>query len=148
LKTPLETSPYNLLQEQLRNEPWKLLVACLMLNRTHNRQVKRVIDEFFKRYPQSQYFLYHRMRDEEPIKELIKPLGFKNRRYEALWKMTRDFSIFRPDLRPSAIHGLSSVGKYAQDSFKIFVTGELVEDVIDKKLKLYVDWAKTREITS
>jgi len=32
-------SPYGLIQEKLYKDPWKLLVACMLLNKTSGQQV-------------------------------------------------------------------------------------------------------------
>ena len=44
-------SPYGLIQEQLYDNPWKMLIACLFLNRTTAKQVLPVIWKFFERWP-------------------------------------------------------------------------------------------------
>lgn len=143
MRTPSQTSPLNLLQEQLRGDPWKLLVACIMLNQTSAVQVKRVIWKFFELYPgPDAYFDSAGILGEESIKELIRPLGFKNRRYQRLNGMTWDFLVLRPHENISQIDRVHGVGKYAADSFKMFFGGEIIEDVRDKELRKYVTWAK------
>ena len=44
-------SPFCLIQEQLYENPWKLLIACLFLNRTTAKQVFPVIGKFFQFWP-------------------------------------------------------------------------------------------------
>ena len=44
-------SPYGLIQEQLYDNPWKMLIACLFLNRTTAKQVIPVIWKFFELWP-------------------------------------------------------------------------------------------------
>jgi methyl-CpG-binding domain protein 4 len=128
IPTPRTVSPYNLLQEQLRDDPWKLLVACIMLNRTHNRQVKEIIWKFFELFPDDTVFQEkNKWEREHEVKELIAPLGFKNRRFEALWNMSSDFYTERPDLWNEHIYSLRGVGKYAADSFMMFCGGYLIE---------------------
>jgi methyl-CpG-binding domain protein 4 len=36
-------SPFGLIEEQLFTNPWKLLVACLLLNKTTAQAVRKVI---------------------------------------------------------------------------------------------------------
>jgi len=139
LRTPRTLSPYMLIQEFLRDEPWKLLVACIMLNQTRAKQVHGIINEFFARYPTPEDFF---LADATQAKRLLKSLGFMNRRYERLHRMTIGFinnTTLGIKLDCENLHG---VGKYAADSFKIFCQGYLVEDVKDKELKNYVRWAK------
>ena len=41
------TSPFNTVQEQQAGkprEPWRILVVCALLNRTHGRQVRPMVD--------------------------------------------------------------------------------------------------------
>ena len=40
-----------LLQEVYQDDPWKMLVCCILLNVTHRRQVDKVRDKLFTRYP-------------------------------------------------------------------------------------------------
>lgn len=44
-------SPFNLIQESLFHDPWKLLVATIFLNRTSGRKAIPVMWDFFKKYP-------------------------------------------------------------------------------------------------
>ena len=41
---------------------------------------------------------------------------------------------------------LPGIGKYGADSYKMFVSGTVVEDVEDHVLRAYVEWAKTQEV--
>ena len=40
-----------LLQEKYKRHPWKMMICCILLNQTNNKQVSKVMDEFFKRWP-------------------------------------------------------------------------------------------------
>ena len=44
-------SPFNLIQESLFHDPWKLLIATIFLNRTTGGKAIPVMWEFFKRFP-------------------------------------------------------------------------------------------------
>ena len=44
-------SPFNLIQESLFHDPWKLLIATIFLNRTSGSKAIPVMWDFFKRYP-------------------------------------------------------------------------------------------------
>lgn len=138
MKTPLETSPYHLIQEDLRDDPWALLVACIMLNCTTAKQVKQVLPEFFSRWQSPMEVL---RADDDEMVEVLRPLGMMNRRVERIKGMTFDFISLRPDIHPEQIDNIYGVGKYAADSFRIFVLGYLVLDVLDKELRNYVEWA-------
>ena len=44
-------SPYNLIQEQLYEDPWKILVACIFCNLTRRNTAEPLIWEYFEKYP-------------------------------------------------------------------------------------------------
>ena len=134
--TPKFASPVDLLQEKLRDDPWKLLVCCMCLNKTNNKQVKRVIFEFFDRWPVPSSISDD---DFDDMSRLLKPLGFYNRRTRQIIKFSKKYvgSNWNDPLE------LPGVGKYASDSYKMFVEGTLDVEPTDKKLKEYIDWTKT-----
>lgn len=143
LQTPDIISPYNLLQEELWKEKtidweWKILVTCMMLNQTSAKQVRGVMRSFFERYPTHMDASCSIFREME---DLLRPLGLQNRRTKSIRKMSAEYlSLFTSHWHDvSELHG---IGKYASDSWKIFVTRELVDDVKDKELRHYVEWAK------
>ncbi len=78
----LQTSPYETRQEEYRDDPWKMLMVCFMLNQTSHKQVDQVRHEFFQRYPNAEALLEA---EESEIASVIKTLGFYNRRAKA-WK--------------------------------------------------------------
>lgn len=147
IRTPREISPYALMQEEFRDDPWKLLVGCIMLNQTSAKQARPVWERFFVTWPSPQSLLSRDDIDSliRDITDVIRPLGFQNRRARSIWHMTVDYVTMRPDLNPSLINDVYGIGKYAADSFKIFVEGKIVIDVQDKELKNYVKWALERE---
>lgn len=139
IPTPAHLSPLLLAQEFVRKQPWRLLVVCILLNRTDGmKQVKPVLADFFDEWPTPERFIDA---PPEDIRRFLKPLGFKNIRYDRLYDMSCDWLAGK---RPpnDKLHG---VGTYAIESYQIFVGGYLVEDPHDKELKAYVKWAKNEE---
>jgi methyl-CpG-binding domain protein 4 len=134
-KTPVVLSPYVLLQELLRDEPWKLLVACIMLNQTTAVAVKKVIWSFFDRWPDAESCA---KADSNDIRDMLKFLGMQNRRTKYIQSLSLAFS----GNDYGSVLDLPGVGKYAHDSYRMFVEGFLVEDVKDKELKNYLKWAQ------
>ena len=138
MKLPI--SPYNTRQEQYRDDPWKMLMVCFMLNQTSHKQVDQIREEFFTRYPNAQAFLDA---GDSEIVELIKPLGFYNRRCKAWKEFCRqwmDLNTEAPTL--AQLIELKGVGKYALDSWKVFQLYEYDTEVEDHVLNWYVEWAK------
>lgn len=148
MDTPLEISPYSLIQEKLRDKPWQLLVACIMLNQTSAKQAQPVWEKFFERWSLPEDIVTDKAGPEKIIEDMtsmLRPLGFQNRRGHRIRCMTYDYIAYRPDLDISAVNKLYGIGKYAADSFFMFVGGKIVDDVKDKELRKYVEWAKNRE---
>lgn len=44
-------SPYSLIQESIYEDPWRVLVACMLLNRTSGRQVRTVVWTLLEAFP-------------------------------------------------------------------------------------------------
>lgn len=128
-------SPYELIQEFLRDQPWRLLVACCMLNQTSSKQVWPVLPRFFERYPEP---LDAAQADPTEMASVIRPLGLQNRRARTIIAMSAAWSV--GDFEE--VTDLPGVGKYGSDSYRLFVMEELVEDVEDKELERYLRWAK------
>lgn len=129
----LPESPFNLLQEIYQKDPWRILVCCMFLNQTTRKQVDTVRDEFFEKYPTA-YFAAKAIPEE--MSQIIKTLGFYNRRANSIIKMSRDY-IDAKWLKPSDIHG---IGQYAEDSYNIFVNHDLSVIPNDKILNKYMEW--------
>jgi methyl-CpG-binding domain protein 4 len=126
-------SPLNLLQELYRENPWKMLVCCLFLNQTTRKQVDKIREEFFLRYPSPQDLL--KTGDEE-IEDLIKSLGFKRVRTQRLKRFSLEF-ISKEWKEPIELHG---IGKYAQESWEIFQKLNFNVQPTDGALIDYLNW--------
>ena len=145
----LQTSPYFTRQEEYRDDPWKMLMVCFMLNQTHHRQVDEVRGHFFNKYNTAQRLIEG---NEEEIKSIIKPLGFYNKRVKA-WKefcyqwLELVEKYKNPIYIPThELIGLKGVGKYAIDSWRIFQCNEYDEvEPEDHVLNFYVEWARAEK---
>lgn len=136
MRTPRIRSPYGLIQEELRDEPWKLLIACMMLNLTNIKQVRPVIKEFFQKYPDP---VAAANANEIDLAAMLKPLGLYNRRAKSIKKFS---NAFMNDQWTSPI-SLPGIGKYANDSYEIFCNQNLsTVDPKDTKLVKYKEWAE------
>jgi len=133
--TPLDVSPYCLIQEELRGNPWRLLVACMMLNQTSIKQVRPIIWDFFVRWPTASAAA---SADVDEMADFIRTLGLQNRRAALIVKMSAALCSWDGS---GDVRSLPGVGRYASDSYRMFVSGDLVEDVADKELRRYVEWA-------
>ena len=111
-------SPYNLIQEHLWHDPWKIFVACIFCNLTKRVDAEPYMWKFFKIFPTPDDAS---TADSDEIAEMIQPLGLSQRRSKALVRMSNDY--LRKDWRDSP-EILSGIGKYASDAYRIFCLGE------------------------
>ena len=119
-----------MVQQQVENL-WQHFVGVICLNQTGRLQVKRVLPEFFDKWPTPEAFLKS---DKKTVIEVIKSLGFYNRRENAIRKMTQDFLTWDGE-DATKLHG---VGKYGSDSYELFYKKRIPEDVGDHELKRYI----------
>lgn len=123
-----------LLQEELIDDPWKMLIACMLLNQTASIQVRRVIWKLLERYPTA---VDMASADHCDVVEMIKECGLYNRRASAMIKMSEQCASDPYwQERPEALFG---IGRYALDSWKIFQLGMTDIEVTDKVLKSYLE---------
>ena len=111
-------SPYNLIQEHLWHDPWKIFVACIFCNLTRRVDAEPYMWRFFGRYPDPESVAAE---DQRKIQDMIKPLGLSERRSKALVRMSDDY--IRKDWKsnPMSLYG---IGKYGSDAYKIFCLGD------------------------
>ena len=122
-----------IIQQEFQHDPWKMLVGCIMLNQTHNRQVRRVIYDFFEKYPNPESINEDAIPD---ITERLRPLGFYNRRASTILRFSREYINKENDQRN--ISDLYGIGKYAMDSYEIFINGNTNVEPTDKILRRYL----------
>ena len=127
-------SPHELIQETLWPNEWKILVSCLLLNLTTRKQVDKVIDRLFEKYPEPESM---GSADDDELKEIIKSLGLVNKRVKTLKRFSREYA----DKKWKTPKDLYGCGKYADDAWRIFCRGDW-RDVSpqDHALNKYHDW--------
>lgn len=114
--------PKPLLQEFYWPDSWKVAVVCLFLNCTQRKQVEPVVDRFFARYKDAEAYVkaYEWEESKADIVDLIRSLGFGNRRAERIYKFSCDF-MTKGDKDPRGCHG---VGEYASACFEMLFLGK------------------------
>ena len=128
-------SPYNLLQEVYIDDPWKIMMSCIMLNLTNRRQVDTVREELFRRWPDP---ISMSTADPNELGLLIQPLGLYKKRAASMRRFSDEW-INKPSMK-GGIKDLHGIGQYGSDSWDIFVMGELPVSVKDHVLTRYVEW--------
>ena len=120
-----------LIQENYPNDPWKMLVCCILLNQTNNRQVRPILDAVFDLIPDIDSAIKC---DPKSLAAIIKTTGFYNlkaRRIIAMSKVYKEGFI--------RVTELPGIGIYANESWEIFVNGNLDIKPTDGKLRAYLD---------
>ncbi|XP_050004598.1 methyl-CpG-binding domain protein 4 isoform X5 [Alexandromys fortis] len=110
-------SPFNLVQETLFHDPWKLLIATIFLNRTSGKMAIPVLWEFLEKYPSAEVA---RTADWRDVSELLKPLGLYDLRAKTIVKFSDEY-LTKQWRYPIELHG---IGKYGNDSYRIFCVNE------------------------
>ncbi|XP_026781409.3 methyl-CpG-binding domain protein 4 [Pangasianodon hypophthalmus] len=127
-------SPFKLVQETLFHDPWKLLVATIFLNRTTGKLAIPMLWQFFERYPSAEVT---RNSDWKPLADLMQPLGLNALRAKTIIRFSDEY-LTKSWRYPSELYG---IGKYGNDSYRIFCVGEWREVTPnDHKLNKYHAW--------
>lgn len=120
-----------LIQEDFTDSPWKMTVICILLNQTTNQQVRKVLPELFEIIPDC---TIASNAQENQIYDVIKSTGFGNVKARRIIQMSKKWTsgFSKPEELPG-------VGKYALESWSIFVDCKTNFIPSDKKLKLYLE---------
>lgn len=110
-------SPFNLVQETLFHDPWKLLIATIFLNKTSGKVAIPLLWQFFERYPTADVA---QKADWKPMSEMIKPLGLYQLRAKIIIRFSDEY-LTKQWRYPIELHG---IGKYGNDSYRIFCVDE------------------------
>lgn len=132
-------SPHRLIQERLPRGPlypWRMLVACVLLNRTRGAVGVPTALAVLEAWPSPGALA---CADLRTLRAVIRPCGLWRRRALTLCNLSVAWvaGVRDPRLLPG-------VGPYALDSWRIFVDGRLPRGVRDGKLRLYINWKKRR----
>lgn len=131
---PPPRSPYCLIQEDLWPNNWKILIVCVLLNRTTRKQVEKILPSLFKLCPTVQSMSNCNL---SQLTSVIAPLGFKNKRAITLINLSKNY------LKTNWTHAkeLPGIGDYGAAAWDIFVLGK-IPDVCpkDHALTLYYKW--------
>ena len=119
-----------MVQQQVDNA-WQHMVGVICLNQTHRKQVKRILPDFFKRWPTHISILQD---TKEDVEEMIAPLGMRRVRSERIYRMSEQFESW--DGKDAT--ELYGIGKYGSDSYRLFYKNEIPENVGDHELKRYI----------
>ncbi|XP_040214796.1 methyl-CpG-binding domain protein 4 [Rana temporaria] len=127
-------SPFNLVQETLFHDPWKLLIATIFLNKTSGKMAIPVLWSFLEKYPGAEVA---RAADWKDMADMLQPLGLYELRAKTIVRFSEEY-LAKKWRYPIELHG---IGKYGNDSYRIFCVNEWKEvQPEDHKLNNYHDW--------
>ena len=110
-------SPYNLIQERLWNDLWKIFVDCMFCNLTKRVESEPYMWKFFNLYASHEKAS---KANPDKLKEMIRSLGLSQISSKALIQMSNDYLIRDWKDRPELLY---EVGKYGSDAYKVFCIG-------------------------
>ena len=132
-----------LLEELLADNPWRLLLSTIMLNRTSRVQVDHVLFEFLQRWPTPQMVV---SASTEVISGVVRSLGLGNKRAQGIQRFSSDYlalSETKSDpfsLSEEDVTGLHHCGAYAYDAYCIFIQRNIAVLPEDLVLASYVEY--------
>ncbi|XP_065350776.1 methyl-CpG-binding domain protein 4-like [Cloeon dipterum] len=127
-------SPYDLIQEKLYHDPWKLLIATIFLNKTRGSVACPLVWLFFEKWPDPEAAI---AADLDELAAFLRPLGLHNRRAEQIVRFSEDYRK-KSWLYPNELYGID---KYGNDSFRIFCRNEWRQvQPDDYMLNFYHQW--------
>lgn len=155
MKTPRVTSPINdgrgLMQERLRHRPWALLVGCVLYNMVHGERAWLILSTLLTRWPEPADLVAEHRRQpfgvEEELERMLTPLGLQRVRARRVVDLTYAWHASSVDVVSGRVRveSLPGCGRYAAESFELFVKGRLMSRSVDKELRRYIRWARSMQ---
>jgi hypothetical protein len=151
-------SPFGLLEELFMDDPWRLLLSTILLNRTTRRQVDHVMHEFLLQWPDCLSVLNDIGSNDDASSRMaavLQPLGMNLRRtagilrfcqgyQQAIMKTSAELGL-EPDraafrLSKDNILKLFHCGEYANSAYRIFIQRCCDFDPGDHALTMYAEY--------
>ena len=120
-----------LIQEDYLDDPWKMLVCCILLNQTNNKQVRPILSSVFELIPNP---MSASEVDVEVLARIIKSTGFQNIKASRIKKLSQKWVDGF-----SSVSDLPGIGRYGHDSWEIFINRRTNIIPTDKKLLRYLE---------
>lgn len=98
-----------LIQEDYLEDPWKMMVCCILLNQTNNKQVRPILSSLFELIPTPISTIGC---DHEVLAAVIKTTGFQNVKASRIIKLSQKWVNGFNDAMD-----LPGIGRYGRDSW-------------------------------
>ncbi|XP_076447820.1 uncharacterized protein LOC143284744 [Babylonia areolata] len=133
-------SPFNLIQERLCHDPWKMLVATIFLDEVEAEIAIPLLWKFLNRWPNADQV---RAAETEHIARLLQPMQRNEVCAAAVVHFSEEY-LTKDWKYPIELHG---IGKYGNDSYRIFCIPEW-NDVTpeDHRLSSYCLWLRQNRV--
>ena len=126
--------PVRLFQEDLCEQPFWMLVACSLVNLTTWDKARPVFRQLFLKYRNPEALAFEQ---ENQLHDLLRPLGLWNRRSRTLVRMATAFISVNPKTASDVLK-IPGCGKYASDSWAIFIDKDYYIEPEDGRLAWYL----------
>jgi adenine-specific DNA glycosylase len=129
--------------DPLEVRAWRVVIGCMMLNQTTRKQVDQIWPKFFCYWPDPVSVIDTRgvWTEETRMYAVIHKLGFGQLRMRRFQRFSDEWLRYCIDHKtiPESIIDMYGCGKYAEDSYQLFVKGDWDVQPTDKELIRYME---------
>ncbi|CAL1526553.1 unnamed protein product, partial [Lymnaea stagnalis] len=110
-------SPYFLIQEQLFHDPWKMLVATILLEQNKGQKIIPTVWKLLNHWPTAERLQYAKVDD---VAKCLLLGGLNHTIAQTIIRFSNEF-LMKTWTYPIELHG---IGNYGNDSYRIFCINE------------------------
>lgn len=163
-------SPFGLIEELFANDPWRILISTMLLNKTQRKQnLDYILFHLFTRWPTADAVVKDADHDEEHVHlfvfSLVRPAGLGKLKSIAFVRLSREYLGLLGSKRQAVdenedcrnckrvefeltrenVKQLFNCGDYAADAYQIFIRKDFKSPVLsnDRILMAYVEWKRS-----
>jgi methyl-CpG-binding domain protein 4 len=134
------SDPYRLVQEDYQEDPWRVLLACMLLNQTSHVQARSILDSLLFEWPNASAMA---SAPPEEVTEMVAPIGLKKRGSYAV-EMSSVYLKKRP-VSYADVADLPGCGRYASEAWRMLIDGDRAFMPADMRLRRRMIWLRMRE---
>jgi methyl-CpG-binding domain protein 4 len=122
-----------ILQTGMQGDPWRVVLACMLLQQTTRRQAEKGLQNLLHEFPTP---LALASGDLDLVAQCVRPCGLQNKRARMLMQFSYDFACYSD----KSLTGCAGVGMYVCDAVRMFCLSDLrFNGSGDKALALYAE---------
>jgi hypothetical protein len=154
------SSPFGLLEELFGNDPWRLFLSAILLNRTSRVQVDTIMFDFLAEWPSAEAAAGA---DAARMSVVVRALGIRYRRAAGIIRFSKEYLTLlehKMDICGSTVVGRSIdadiaynltrdevlnlyyCGEYGYAAYKLFIQRDYSIDPTDHALKAYAEYQR------